>query len=186
MRDKHVMGDRSAVNAAVRSALLSGMGFSGYYEVVCRDKHGKVRWRDTIDNLVTNAGEDYALDVALSGGTQITTWYLGLTDASPTVAETDTAASHAGWTEDQNYSEAVRQTWVDGGVSGQSVDNSASQAVFSINASTTIGGVFLISANTKGGMTGTLFAVGAFTGGNKVVANLDTLTVTATYTAGGA
>ncbi|MDJ0712582.1 MAG: hypothetical protein QNJ14_19525 [Woeseiaceae bacterium] len=177
-----------AANAAacVGEAVHEELGLKGEWDVVCRDRHGRVKWRDSIKNLVTNAGESYMLQAGLDNQTQIGTWYVGLTDSSPTVAETDTMASHAGWVEDQNYSEAVRQTWTGGTESGQSIDNSASKATFSINATTTIGGAFLNSVSTKGGTTGTLYAVGAFSGGNKSVASGDTLEVTATFTAGGA
>ncbi len=98
------------------------------------------------------------------------------------VVAADTMASHAGWTENQNYSEANRPTITLGTVASQSVDNSASKAVFTINASGTIGGVFVTTDNTKGGTTGTLYGGGVFTGGSKAVANSDTLNVTHTFT----
>lgn len=180
------MGDRLGVSAAVKQGLADRVGLRGDWEIVCRNKTGKVKWRDTIDNLVTNAGEDHVLDVALSGATQITSWYVGLTDGTPTVAETDVAGSHAGWTEVTAYDEATREAFVDGGVSSQSLDNSASVASFAINTnSTTVGGAFLVSLSTKGGSTGTLYSVGAFSGGDKSVDSGDTLEVTATFTAGG-
>ena len=180
------IGTKHRPAVALRDGVRQSLGLAGHWDVVCRNKFGFEKWRDTIENLVTNAGEDYCLDVALSGASQIATWYLGLTDGTPTAAETDTAASHAGWSEVTDYDEAARVTWSDGGVSSQSVSNSGSPADFSINQnSTTVGGAFLISENTKGGTTGTLFAVGAFTGGDKAVDSGDTLTVTATYTAGG-
>ena len=54
----------------------------------------------------------------------------------------DTMSSHAGWTEITAYAESVRQTFVDGGVSGKSCSNSASQARFTCNAnSTNVGGL---------------------------------------------
>ena len=147
----------------------------------------KVIGRDKIENIVVNQGLDHALDVALSGATQITSWFLGLTDGTPTVAAADTPASHAGWVEVTAYSETIREAWTDGGVSGQSVSNSGSVATFTINANgTTIGGAFLISLNTKGGTTGTLYAAGAFTAGDKTLDNLDTVDVTATFTAAAA
>lgn len=141
--------------------------------------------RDNIKiNIVVNQGLDHALDVTLSAAVQITAWFLGLTDGTPTVAAGDTPASHAGWVEVTAYSETVRQTWTDGGVSAQSVSNSASQARFTINVNgTVIGGAFLTSLNTKGGTTGTLYAAGAFTAGDKTLDNLDTVDVTATFTA---
>ncbi len=86
-RDATQMGDGSAVHVAVREAVHDRIGLRGSYIVICRGKDGRVKWRDTIENLVTNAGEDYMLDIGLSGGTQITSWFLGLTDGTPTAAE---------------------------------------------------------------------------------------------------
>ena len=144
---------------------------------------GKVIHRETVKNMIVNAGLDYLLDVALSGGSQLSTWYVGLISATPTIAAGNTMGSHAGWTEVTDYSQANRVTWSDGGVSGQSVDNTGSPAAFSINASVTVGGAFLTSNNTKGGTTGTLFSATAFASGNRSFINGDTLNVTATYSA---
>ena len=157
--------------------------FKGRYDVECYDKRGRLKWRETIDNIHVNVGLDAVLDVHFSAATQITTWFLGLTDGTPTVAAGDTMASHAGWAEITAYSESVRQTFVEAGVSGQSLDNSASKASYAINGSATVGGAFLTSVNTKSGSTGTLASVGAFTGGDRSVVSGDTVLVTLTITA---
>lgn len=169
--------------AVLRGSGLAGRGrVKGRYEFECRDASGRLKWRDTIENIVVNTGLDYLLDVALSGGSQLSSWFVGLTDGTPTVAAGDTMSTHAGWSEVTAYSEATRQAWTDGGVSSQSVDNSASKASFSVNGSATVGGAFLASDNTKSGTTGTLYSVGAFSGGDRAVVNGDTLLVTATFT----
>lgn len=161
---------------------LGDLMAAGLWKVTCRDVHGRVKWEEVIENLVVNAGLDYLLDTGLSGGTPITVWYLGLTDGTPTVAATDTMAAHAGWAEVTGYNEAARPTWVDGGVSGQSVDNSGSPATFTASGSITVGGAFLTSVSTKGGATGTLYAAGAFTGGDRSLNASETIDVTATFT----
>jgi len=62
------------------------------------------------------------------------------------------------------------------------ITNSASPASFSINATATIGGAFLISNNTKGGTTGTLFSAADFQSpGDRSVVSGDTLNVTYTF-----
>jgi hypothetical protein len=62
------------------------------------------------------------------------------------------------------------------------VTNTASKAVFSINATTTVGGAFLTSNDTKGGSTGTLFSAADFQApGDRSVVNGDTLNVTYTF-----
>jgi hypothetical protein len=186
---KHTHAARADMDASARrrSGLSGEAGIQGRWSIVCRDRHGKVKWTDVIENLVTNVGLNHLLDATLSAATQITTWYVGLTDGTPTTAAGDTAASHAGWTEVTAYDEANRQTWTDGGVSGQSVSNTASPATFTISTnSTTVGGAFLISDNTKGGTTGTLYAVGAFSAGDKSLDDGDSLEVTATFTAAAA
>lgn len=173
---------------AIRRALLSeGFTIEGYWEVTCRDKCGRIKWRDSIKNLVTDAGLNHLLDVTLSGGTQDTTWFVGLTDGTPTAAAADTMASHAGWTEVTAYDESTRPAWTDGGVSNKSVSNSASTADFTISAdSTTVGGAFLVGDSTKSGTVGTLYAIGAFSAGDKSLDDNDTISVTATFTAAAA
>jgi len=153
------------------------------FEVECYDKDGNLKWRDTIKNLVVNEGLDDALDKYFKGSSYSAAHYCGLTDGTPSFAAGDTMSSHAGWTEVTGYSESVRQTVTWGSVSGQSVDNSASKASFSINASVTVGGAFISTDSTKGGSTGTLYGGGAFTGGDKSLTSGDTLNVQVTASA---
>ncbi len=154
------------------------------YKVECFDKYGKLKWIDEVKNLVVNVGLDDVLDKYLKGSAYTAAFYVGLTDGTPSVAAGDTMASHAGWTEVVAYDEAVRQTLTLGSVSGQSVDNSASKAVFTISTnSTTIGGAFVTTNSTKSGSSGTLYGAGAFSGGDKSADDDDTLNVTVTCTA---
>lgn len=176
---------KSKVNATMKSNKTdhNGAKMSGRWDFVCRDKNGDEKWRDVIDNMIVNVGLDYMLDVSLSGATATTAWYIGLTDGTPTPAAGDTMSSHAGWAEVAAYDESVRQTWDEAGVSSQSITNSASAAVFTISTnSTTTGGAFLASSSTKSETASTLFSVGAFSAGDKLLDDGDTLTVTVTYT----
>lgn len=149
----------------------------------CYGPDGKLKWRDTIENLVVAEGLDDVLDKYFKGSSYTAAHYCGLADGTPTFAPGDTMASHAGWTEITSYSETARQTMVWGTVSSGSLDNSASKAAFSINASATIGGAFLSTDSTKGGTTGTLYGGGAFTNGDKTLTNGDALNVTVTASA---
>lgn len=166
---------------------INKVSFENHYFVECIGPDGKVKWTDEFDNLVTNVGLDDNLDKYLKGSTYTAAFYVGLTDGTPTPAAGDTMSSHAGWAEVTAYSEATRETLTLGSVSSQSVDNSASKASFSINSdSTTVGGAFIVTNSTKGGTTGVLYGVGAFTGGDKSADNGDTLNVTVTCTAAAA
>lgn len=140
-------------------------------------------WVEEFDNLVTTAGLNDSLDKHFKGSSYTAAWYVGLTQGSPTFNAADTAASHSGWTESTAYSESVRQTLTLGSVSAGSVDNSASKAVFSINATATVGGAFVTTLNTKSGSTGVLYGGGAFSGGNRSLLNGDSLSITITLTA---
>lgn len=163
----------------MKSALESGIRLGGVFEIVCRDKFGNVKWKDTAKNLVTTAGLQHVLDTVFSGGTAVATWYVGLLSATPTLAAGDTLASHAGWTEFTSYADN-RKEYVEVR-SNQTLSNTASKASFAINAnSSSIGGAFLASAAT--GTTGTLMSEAAFTGGNKAADSGDTLEVTYTFT----
>lgn len=153
----------------------------GVFNFVCYDNDGNVRWEDDAFNLVVNEGLDHNLDVLFAGETQITTWYIGLTDSTPTVAAADTLSSHSGWTEFDEYT-GNRQEFVDVR-SDRSVSNSASKASFPITTDGTVGGAFLCSVST--GTTGTLLSAAARTGGDRAVETGDTIEVTYTFSASG-
>jgi hypothetical protein len=150
------------------------------YKVECVGQDGKLKWTEEFDNLVVNVGLDKLLDATLKTGLASPAWYVGLKNTGSVVAG-DTMGSHGGWTENETYSQGSRPACTFGTVSGQSVDNSASKAEFSINGSTTIYGAFLCDDNTKGGTTGILYGGGDFSS-SRAVENNDTLYVTITCT----
>jgi hypothetical protein len=184
------MMEQAKTNDVVDSGLIARPGSEeaaramGKYFFECYDKDGNLKWTAESKNLVVNVGLQYMAGTALDGATaRITSWYIGLygAGASNTPAASDTMSSHAGWTENTTYSNATRPaaTFAAATTANPSVvTNTASKASFSINGTTTIGGAFLTSDNTKSGTTGTLFSASDFTGGDRSVVNGDTLQVT--------
>lgn len=156
-----------------------------YYKVECY-RNGKLLWVEDITNLVTTVGLNDSLDKHLKGSNYSATWFVGLTGASPAFAAGDTADSHAGWTEVVAYNEATRPTYSPSNASAGSADNSASKAVFTVNADNTqVGGAFIISQSAKGGTAGILYGEGPFSS-NRTLASGDELRVTITCTAASA
>ena len=166
---------------------MKNIALTSIYKFECFDKDGNLKWEDENHNTVVNTGLDDALDKYFKGSAYTAAFYVGLTDGTPTVAAADTMASHAGWVEVTVYDEATRPALTLGSVASQSVDNSASKASFAINAdTTTVGGAFVTTNNTKGGSTGTLYGAAALSAGDKSLDNGDTLQVTVTLTAASA
>ena len=148
-------------------------------------REGELIHQEKFTNVVVDGGLDDILDKYYKGSAYTATFYVGLTDDSPTVAATDTMASHAGWAESTVYS-GNRATLTLGTVASQSVDNAAAVASFSITDTDTVGGAFIATDSTKGGTTPTLIAVAAFSGGDRDVINTDVLEVTTTLTSASA
>ena len=118
-------------------------------------------------NGVTDAGKTYLLEAGFNAGTQASSWFLGLIAGAttPVLANSDTSASHTGWSEFLSYTESVRQTWTKGTTAGNTVTGS-SASIFTIGTvatNTFVTGGFLISNNTKAGTTGILWSTGLFT-----------------------
>ena len=166
---------------------------TGLFEIKCHDKDGNLKWEAQSKNLVVNVGLQYMAGTALTSVAQITTWYLGLygAGASNTPAAADTMSSHAGWTEFVEYS-GQRKGSAGGSVAFGTattadpsvISNSASPSVFAITGvGGTVAGAFLTTIETKSTTTGTLFSVGNFTAGDKLVTSGDTLNVTYTFSA---
>jgi len=163
----------------------------GVYKIQCHDKDGNLKWEDEAPNLVVNEGLQDMNAKYFTGTTYTAAWYIGLygSGATNSPAAGDTMSSHAGWTEVVAYSQATRPACTFGTptTANPSVaTNSASPASFSINGTTTVGGAFLTSNNTKGGTTGTLYSAADFSApGDRSVVSGDTLSVTYTLSLAG-
>jgi len=159
----------------------------GVFTVQCFDKDGNLKWAEENHNLVVNQGLQDMNTKYFSGSGYTAVWYIGLygSGATNSPAAGDTMASHIGWTEVTAYSQATRPAVTFGTATTADpsvITNSASPATFSINGTTTVGGAFLTSNNTKGGTTGILFSASDFQSpGDRSVVNGDTLTVTYTF-----
>ena len=186
---EHIVGAGDSVGAGARAGGVSdaSIAMSSVYRFEARDPQGNLKWVEEVKNLVTNQGLNNLLDTYLKGSGYTAAFYVGLTDGTPTVAAGDTVASAAGWAEVTAYDETDRQALTLGTVASQSVDNSASRAVFTISTNgTTIGGGFITTDDTKGGTAGVMYSVAEFAAGDKLLDDGDTLSVTVTLTAASA
>jgi len=187
MKDSATTGEIIGASIIVNNSVSASMMAGGVYHVQCFDKDGNLKWEAQSKNLVVNVGLKDMNDKYFTGSAYTATWYVGVygAAASNTPAAGDTMASHAGWTEVTDYSQATRPQAVFAAASTADpsvITTSASPAVFTINATTTIGGAFLTSNNTKGGTTGTLFSASDFAApGDRNVVSNDTLNVTYTF-----
>jgi hypothetical protein len=132
------------------------------YEVELVRK-GQVIARERVHNLMPTEGLNHLISVGVKGGTQIGTWYIGLFEGNYTPLATDTAAAFpAAATECTAYDETTREEFVDGAAAAGAVNNSASKAEFTLNASKTLYGAFMASAPAKGATTGVLLSAARF------------------------
>jgi hypothetical protein len=140
-------------------------------------------WEEHVHNLVFDAGINELLDKFFKGSSYTATWYVFLVDNASfsAYAAGDTMASHSGWLEGTPYSNANRPTLTLGTVASKSVDNSASKASFTINATLTVRGAGIANNNTKGGTTGIAYGAADF-GASRAVISGDTLNVQVTLT----
>ena len=179
--EKIKLTETSDVSISKSTDMNEVIGVTGHYDVQCVGPDGQVKWIDSIENLVVTVGKNDLLDKYFAGSAYTAAWYMGLVDgaSSPTYAAGDTLASHAGWTESTAYSGTNRATVAWNSASAGSKASTAT--AFSINATATIAGALLTVTQVRATTTGVLYSAGSFTGGNRSVANGDTLNVT--YTA---
>jgi hypothetical protein len=174
---------------SVSSSVTKLKGFNegarggGVFHFQCFDKDGNLKWEDSAKNLVVNTGLQDMNTKYFKGSSYTAAWYIGLVQgpaSGNTYAAADTLASHAGWTEDTDYSGGDRATATFGTATTADpsvIDNSGSVAVFSITGTTTIAGAFLTDIQANNNSTGLLFSVSNFTGGDRAVVSGDTLNV---------
>lgn len=157
------------------------------YNVVYDNPITGEHWEDTFDNAMPDVALNLILSIVYGTTAKPGGYYIGLVTgpgSGNTYATGDTMSSHAGWTESTPYSDSTRVACTfPATASSKSISNSASAAVFHINATATVAGCFLADNSTKGGTSGNLMGVGNFSSGDKSVSSGGTLTVTVTATA---
>jgi hypothetical protein len=159
----------------------------GRYEIECVGADGKLKWRETIDNVVATVGKNLALDSFLAGSAYTVTGpFMGLISSVSysAVSAGDTMASHAGWSEAggttaPTYSGNRRTAVWSAAASGSKALSAALS--FAITSTGTVKGAFLCygsgALNTKDNTAGVLWSAGTFSTGDKAVVNGDTLNV---------
>lgn len=152
----------------------------GAYYIEHRNSAGKLIGLYRVPNGIVDEGMDDLLDVHFGASTQHTAWYIGLIDNSgyTGVSNSDTLATHAGWTEATPYS-GNRVAWSVGSAASRSISNS-STADFAITSTATLKGIFV--TNVSSGTTGVLWSTALFSS-TVSVQNGDTLKIT--YTVSG-
>lgn len=159
----------------------------GRFNAVLRDKDGNIKWEEDFPNTVTDVGAKLLLDNFLGASAFTATCYLGL-KGTGSVNVADTQASHAGWSEVGGanapaYSgsrKTVAWNAASGTGAGSRSKASSGTMTFTFTSGGTVDGAFLNinGSATVDNTTATLFSAGTFSGGSKVVASTDTLTVT--------
>jgi hypothetical protein len=177
------------------SGLTEEMVAKGQYFAQCFGPDGKLKWEDTIDNVVTTVGKNLALDTFLAGsGYTVVGPFMGLISSVsytgvPVVG--DTMASHGTWYEvsaTTYYPTVAARLTTNGGWNSAGSGSKALTSALAFSIITnggTVKGCFLVYGSgavaTLGSPAGTLYSAGVFTGGDKVVGVGDTLQVS--YTA---
>lgn len=191
----------AALSVAAAGGQAEAVHLAGTYHVECIGADGQVRWTDTIENLVTTEGKNALLTHAFKASALTQTLVLGLVESTGFTAfsATNTAANITavgggspanGWNEATTSQCAARGT-PSFGTAGSGQLATSSAVSFSMLASATMKGAFLMMKSTAGvapttttgNTSGALYSCGAFTGGDRAVINGDTVNVTYTASA---
>lgn len=190
MKDKMNAIDVQGASLISKPSLEESAKLTGFFEVECRDKDGNLKWKDTIKNLVVDAGKNWVLDGILGSAQTNTGPYMGLVSSVGYTGynANSTMSAKNGWTEAGNanaptYS-GTRKTCVWSAASGGSKALSSALS-FTFTGGGTVKGCFIVlgtgAVNTIDSTAGILYSAGNFTGGDKTVVSTDVLNVS--YTA---
>ena len=181
MKDQLKAGETAGA-AVLRAAIIGDLlNPKGRFVAECFDKHGNLKWKDTIDNLVTTVGKNDILDKYLAGSTYTAAVVMGL-KGTGSAAAGDTQASHAGWNEVGGTNAPAytgNRPTPSFSAASAGAKATSSAVAFSITSAGTVAGCFINQggSSTKDNTTGILMSAGDFTGGSKAVDNGDTLNV---------
>lgn len=172
-------------NLVRKTGFADGASGGGVFTVTCHSSDGTEKWVSIAPNLVVNTGLQDMNTQYFKGSTYTAAWYLGLINdvsGNTTFSGGDTLASHAGWTENSDYSGSRPQvTFGTATLADPSnINNASSTSTFTMNANATISGAFL--CNVASGTSGLLFSAADFQApGDRTVVSGDVLSVTYSF-----
>ncbi len=182
MIEQSKTSDKLEASISIGAGLNENSGAPFFtYDVECIDGDGNLRWRETVTNLVTNEGRTDLVNKYFKGSAYTAAFYLGLKGAGA-VANTDTAASHAAWTEANPYT-GNRTQLAFGAPSGTTTVSATATVVAyttTVVGPITVAGAFVQTTAT--GATGVLYSAADFSAARTVYQN-DVLNVTLTVSA---
>jgi len=85
--------------------IFSAIGFSAEWELVCKDKHGILKWQETGHNAIAQEGEESILDVYLRGATAPSGFFVRLFNDTP--VKTDSLGDLTGEPSGNGYAAAT-------------------------------------------------------------------------------
>jgi hypothetical protein len=160
------------------------------FHIVCRDRFGAIVWTRDAHNMLTTAGANKYLDSTIKTGVSSPTWFVSLLygASAPTFAITDTLASN-GWSPSAEVTgtqvtNATRPAFTPGTIAAGSVNDSASPAVFTGNATVTLQGIIVANSATLDETASTLLGEATFTPAPIASGYTINVTVTISVTAG--
>ncbi len=149
-------------------------------------------WTEEVHNLTTTEGRTDMLEHEFRGSSYTAAWYMFLVSnasfgsfaVGDTMAKNTTSTPNPpttnDWAESTGYSEGTRPAITFAAASAASIDNSAAPVTFTINTSVVLYGGGLGTNSTKGGTSGKIYGLGAFSG--TITLSSGTVTVYCTLT----
>lgn len=121
--------------------------------------------------MFPSEGLNYILNVVFGSEPKPSSIYIGLVVSTGFVgfSDSDTAASHSGWTEYTDYAESTRVQITFGAASGNSITNPTSITFTPSTSGVSVVGWFLTTAAAKSASTGVLIAQDTFDEGSTAV-----------------
>jgi hypothetical protein len=183
--EKSKSSEKISGDVVRKTGFVEGLSSGGVFTVTCIDKDGHEKWVNIAPNLVVNTGLQSMNTQFFTGSAYTAAWYIGLvngTSASTTFSGGDTLATHAGWEENTDYVGNRKAASFSAATLADpsNINNSASAASFTMNATANIAGAFL--TNVASGTSGLLFSAADFQApGDRSVVSGDVLNITYSF-----
>lgn len=144
-------------------------------------RDGEVIAFEDLHNMMPDEGLKHLIQVALQGGTQYSTWYVGIYESPYLPSAGDVGSTfHAVSGEISEYEGSTRRPLVLGTPIAGAVDNLASRAEFTMTVDKTARGAFIAASSARGASSPVLLSAARFTS-PKVLTPGDVLRVTAGF-----